>query len=72
MKQIRGFKRELIECHCNNCGSSNDVNYDTTQDYYICYNCLQDEEDQIEEELINSDKINDWNETLQEFQKEKF
>ena len=72
MKTIKGHDRNTIECICNTCGSDFRVSYDIDQDYYICHICIKDEEMTKTEDETELDGINDWNETLQEFQKEKF
>jgi hypothetical protein len=50
--------RDLIKCDCNNCGSSFDVFYDISNDFYICRECLdieENEENNEEEEEEEDD-----------------
>ena len=47
------MKRVLIECQCNTCGTSFEVFYDLLNDYYICKDCLDNEEENQEEEDEN-------------------
>lgn len=52
MMREAGIKvpRNLVECTCNDCGNGMEVFYDKANDYYICQECLDKEENELSEE----------------------
>lgn len=59
------MKRELIECLCNECSINHQVYYDARNDYYICRDCLDSEEENEEDDEYQKEQQSEYDKDLQ-------
>jgi hypothetical protein len=61
----KGYARQTMQVLCQTCGTNHELAYDKNSDQFICYTCIEVEQNVIDDKTANDndemDGINDWN-----------